>query len=269
MSNQKIAHNEVFAMSFISKNRLILSFFTGFFLHGILFFFLFTSKPHQLENKTKKKIVEIRLVEKKKTPISISKKEIENLKNTIDPITKKEEPKKVIKKNNPPEEKKSAKKQSSEKSKNLKPRKFSISMEATVAEGTVGVRATTAAESFAFGSTEGDSNAPKEKVVYDSSDPSAISSLPILEDEPSSFEMQKLYPEAAKREGQEANVKLRLLIDEAGRVSQIEIIEEAGFGFDEVALTLAKKFKFKPAQKNGEPVSVWIPWTYKFRLEES
>ncbi len=256
-------------MSFISKNRLILSFFTGFFLHGILFFFLFTSKPHQLENKTKKKIVEIRLVEKEKKTITLSEKDIENLQKSIDPITKKEAPKKVINKKNPPVEKKSEKKQSSEKPKNLKPRKFAISMEATVAEGTVGVQATTAEESFAFGSTEGDSNAPKEKVVYDSSDPSAISSLPILEEEPSSFEMQKLYPEAAKREGREANVKLKLLIDETGKVSQVEITEEAGFGFDEVALKLARKFKFKPAQKNGEPVSVWIPWTYKFRLEES
>ena len=252
-------------MSFVSKNRLILSFFTGFFLHGILFFFLFTSKPHQLENKTKKKIVEIRLVEKEKKTITLSEKDIASLTKSIDNITKKEPPKKVINKKNQPVEKK----QSTEKPKNLKPRKFAISMEATVAEGTVGVQATTAEESFAFGSTEGDSNAPKEKVVYDSSDPSAISYLPILEEEPSSFEMQKLYPEAAKREGREANVKLKLLIDETGKVSQVEITEEAGFGFDEVALKLARKFKFKPAQKNGEPVSVWSPWTYKFRLEES
>ena len=252
-------------MSFVSKNRLILSFFTGFFLHGILFFFLFTSKPHQLANKTKKKIVEIRLVEKEKKTITLSEKDIASLTKNIDNITKKEPPKKVINKKNQPVEKK----QPTEKPNNLKPRKFAISMEATVAEGTVGVQATTAEESFAFGSTEGDSNTPKEKVVYDSSDPSAISSLPTLEEEPSSFEMQKLYPEAAKREGKEANVKLKLLIDETGKVSQVEITEEAGFGFDEVALKLARKFKFKPAQKNDEPVSVWIPWTYKFRLEES
>jgi TonB family protein len=45
------------------------------------------------------------------------------------------------------------------------------------------------------------------------------------------------------------------------------VIRGAGEGFDRAAVGLVEKFRFLPAEVDGQPVSVWIPWTYKFRLE--
>ena len=91
--------------------------------------------------------------------------------------------------------------------------------------------------------------------------------LPRLMSQPDLSGMRRAYPEEARRNGQEANVYLKILIDVQGRVSKVRVIRSAGAGFDRAARELVNRFRFRPGEVDGRPVAVWIPWTYKFRLE--
>lgn len=64
-----------------------------------------------------------------------------------------------------------------------------------------------------------------------------------------------IYPVMARRLGKEGRVVLRLTIDEKGNLSNVEVIENAGYGFAEAAVEAARKSAFLPALKDGKPVS--------------
>ena len=76
------------------------------------------------------------------------------------------------------------------------------------------------------------------------------------------------YPAEAKEAGLEANVLLKLTIDKDGRVTEAEVLEPAGHGFDEAARDAALRFRFKPAMRDGQPIAVKIPYRYSFTLTE-
>jgi protein TonB len=138
-------------------------------------------------------------------------------------------------------------------------------MEATVPGGGVAVPTAPRSRSRA-GSVDGG-----EKGDQTSGGPvpiAELTELPRLLAQPSQSAMRAVYPEAARRDGTEADVQLRLLVGRNGRVSQVRILRRAGKGFDRVAVRLVKRFRFRPGRRGGQPVPVWIPWTYKFRLAE-
>jgi TonB family protein len=74
------------------------------------------------------------------------------------------------------------------------------------------------------------------------------------------------YPPEAIQEGLEATVVLKLTIDREGRVTNVEIPEPVGHGFDEAATEAALKFRFSPATRNGEPIPTKVLYPYKFTL---
>ncbi len=77
---------------------------------------------------------------------------------------------------------------------------------------------------------------------------------------------QPQYPPAARKFGKEATVRLRLLVDENGRVVDSERVgPRAGFGFDEAAERAARKTSWSPATRDGEPVSAWVELSVEFR----
>jgi vitamin B12 transporter len=76
-----------------------------------------------------------------------------------------------------------------------------------------------------------------------------------------------VYPEAARAEGREAVVDLRLTIDAEGRVTSAEIPQPVGHGFDEAARDAALGFRFEPALRDGTPVAARIVYRYAFELE--
>ncbi len=77
---------------------------------------------------------------------------------------------------------------------------------------------------------------------------------------------QPRYPPAARKFGKEATVRLRLLIDERGRVVDSEPIgPPAGFGFDEAAVQAARKTAWSPATRDGTPVEAWVELAVEFR----
>ncbi|WNG46498.1 TonB-dependent receptor [Archangium minus] len=74
------------------------------------------------------------------------------------------------------------------------------------------------------------------------------------------------YPAEAERERRDAKVVLRLTLDAQGNVTQAEVVEPAGHGFDEAAREAALRFRFEPATRNGKPMPSRIAYTYEFRL---
>src|SRR3954471_7665743 len=78
---------------------------------------------------------------------------------------------------------------------------------------------------------------------------------------------QPEYPDAARAEGLEARVTLRLDIDREGAVTHAEVIEPQGHGFDEAALRAAERLRFTPAQRDGHAIPVRILFHYDFQLE--
>lgn len=76
------------------------------------------------------------------------------------------------------------------------------------------------------------------------------------------------YPKAAEEAGLTADVLLKLRVEADGTVSEVEVMEPAGHGFDEAATEAARKFIFSPARVNGRAVPVKIPFRYSFTLSE-
>ena len=97
-------------------------------------------------------------------------------------------------------------------------------------------------------------------------DPASVTQLPGLRSKPSDDELRAAYPEGARQRSLDGNVGMEILVDEEGRVTNARVTRPAGNGFDAVALRFIRKHRFRPATRNGQPVTVWIPWLYKFRI---
>lgn len=76
------------------------------------------------------------------------------------------------------------------------------------------------------------------------------------------------YPPEARRQRLEAQVVLRIGIDVEGNVTEAEVIEPAGHGFDEAARTAAIHAKYRPARRGDTPVASRILVRVDFRLPE-
>ncbi len=93
--------------------------------------------------------------------------------------------------------------------------------------------------------------------------PAQVTTLP----EPISTAIPKNeYPEEAKRIGFEGAVRLRLRVDEEGRVREAIIVEDPGHGLGETAARNAGRFRFRPARRGDQAVAVDIPFTVRFEL---
>jgi protein TonB len=75
------------------------------------------------------------------------------------------------------------------------------------------------------------------------------------------------YPPDAKRLGIEGQVKVRLKVDETGKVASRSLVTRLGHGLDELALKLATRLRFKPAiDTTDKPVPATVVWTFTFTL---
>ena len=75
------------------------------------------------------------------------------------------------------------------------------------------------------------------------------------------------YPRVARDAGKEGIVVLRLTIDEQGNLTDVEVVERAGSGFDEAAVRAVKNSRFSPAKKNGEATACKALFPVRFVLE--
>jgi protein TonB len=148
------------------------------------------------------------------------------------------------------------------------PKRFAVSMEATVPGGGVAVP-TTEGATAARGRADLPANAP----VGDNTGPTApvdvveVERAPRPIRQPSAAELRALYPEQARREQLEMDVPMQLLVDAEGKVADARVLRPIGTGFDEAAIAAARGILFRPAERGGRPIAVRIPWTMKFRLD--
>jgi TonB family protein len=75
------------------------------------------------------------------------------------------------------------------------------------------------------------------------------------------------YPAEARRRGIEGAVRVRLVVDERGRVRSTSLVSSLGYGLDELALRRARDLRFEPAiDTNDQPVAAVVVWTFNFAL---
>jgi len=74
------------------------------------------------------------------------------------------------------------------------------------------------------------------------------------------------FSERARREKKQGVVMLSLVVNDEGIPEDITIIRPLGYGLDEKALSCVKNWRFKPAEKNGQPFAMKIAIEVDFRL---
>jgi protein TonB len=75
------------------------------------------------------------------------------------------------------------------------------------------------------------------------------------------------YPQAARQRAIEGAIRVRLVVDDQGKVKSAVLLNKLGFGLDELALERSKKIEFEPARDTDDkPVASVVIWTYNMTL---
>jgi TonB family protein len=74
------------------------------------------------------------------------------------------------------------------------------------------------------------------------------------------------YTEAARKARVEGSVHLAGVIGVDGRVGDIQIVEPLGYGLGDKAVECVRKWRFKPAMRDGVPVPVKANLQVRFHL---
>ncbi len=80
--------------------------------------------------------------------------------------------------------------------------------------------------------------------------------------------LQPKYPKNLRKRGIEGQLRLKVLIDQEGKVAQVEIHTSSGYqDFDQSAIEVVYQWQFKPAQIEGKERSSWVLIPIAFRLK--
>ncbi len=77
------------------------------------------------------------------------------------------------------------------------------------------------------------------------------------------------YPEPALLMGMEGSVAVKLLVDEAGSVAEVNVVSSSDSIFTRQALEGVRKFQFVPASIEGKPTELWLRMDIGFTTEDS
>lgn len=77
------------------------------------------------------------------------------------------------------------------------------------------------------------------------------------------------YTKEARRNGIQGFVILKVLLSARAKIARVRVVKGLPAGLTENAIRAACKMEFKPAMKNGQPVSQWVTAEYVFRLADS
>ena len=72
------------------------------------------------------------------------------------------------------------------------------------------------------------------------------------------------YPETAARAEVEATVDVLVDMDSGGEVIRVEVVRWAGFGLDDETVKTIRKMHFRPAMRDGTPISMRVLLRYNF-----
>jgi protein TonB len=77
------------------------------------------------------------------------------------------------------------------------------------------------------------------------------------------------YPRASHELGESGVVRLRVLVDETGRIKDIEVTGSSGYArLDQAAVASMRNSRFQPHLEDGVPCAVWVVAPVKFKIEE-
>jgi protein TonB len=75
------------------------------------------------------------------------------------------------------------------------------------------------------------------------------------------------YPESARRQGVTGTTTLLFEVLESGRVGEVRVEHTAGHpDLDQAAAEAIKKWRFEPARRGNQPITVWLRMPVKFVL---
>jgi TonB family protein len=81
------------------------------------------------------------------------------------------------------------------------------------------------------------------------------------------YQPQPAYSEEARKAKYQGTVALQIVVDAQGNVNRdVRVVKSLGLGLDEKAVETVRKWKFKPAMRNGVPVAVRAFVEFSFRL---
>lgn len=85
------------------------------------------------------------------------------------------------------------------------------------------------------------------------------------------FKLSDFYPSKAKEKNiRVGETKLKVFINKKGELVCHSILKKSqGYGFDEAAVSIIKKAKFKAGEINSKPVNSFVILPIKFSLDES
>lgn len=76
------------------------------------------------------------------------------------------------------------------------------------------------------------------------------------------------YPDQSRRQGEQGRVFVRVLVNTAGTVEQVNLRKSSGHSLlDSAALETVKNWRFVPAQRGSRVVSAWVVVPISFSLE--
>ena len=74
------------------------------------------------------------------------------------------------------------------------------------------------------------------------------------------------YSEEARKAKYSGSVMLSIVVNTDGKAEDIKVVKSLGMGLDEKAVEAVRKWRFKPAMKDGTPVAAKVPIQVTFRL---
>lgn len=77
--------------------------------------------------------------------------------------------------------------------------------------------------------------------------------------------LRPAYPDTAAQAEAEATVDVLVDIDVEGEVSRVEVVRWAGFGLDEATVNTVRQMHFRPAMRDGVPLSLRVLLRYNFQ----
>jgi len=80
------------------------------------------------------------------------------------------------------------------------------------------------------------------------------------------FKVEPEYSEEARKSKFQGSLLLSVVVDPAGRPSQVRVLRSLGLGLDEKAIESVAQWRFKPGMKEGKPVSVQATIEVNFKL---
>lgn len=72
------------------------------------------------------------------------------------------------------------------------------------------------------------------------------------------FKPESEFSDPARKLHLKGVVGLQVVVDDAGRVSDLNIVKPMGAGLDENAVNTVRTWRFAPATKDGRPVAVAV-----------